>query len=273
YIRIGDNLVPGWTLSLLALALLAAPLLAAGDTWLRAHRADWRARRTVFWAGERILVPLAALLVVYLLALAGLLDRPGFPYDPALHGPGIAGPVAFALLAAAIAVTALLIRPMRTPVDAEPQTLAAAAGLLTGLSVLGIWLVNPYLALLLAPTAHVWLLAARASGPPRPPTLAIASLLSLLPALLGFAIFAAELDLGLAAPWHVLLMIADGQIGILESLLWCGVIGGLIAVVSAAGAEAGTVLRAGPQASIRGAGSHAGPGALGSTPPAERRHR
>ena len=71
---------------------------------------------------------------------------------------------------------------MRTPLDAEPQTLAAAAGLLTGLSVLGIWLLNPYLALLLAPTAHVWLLAARASGPPRTGVLATAAAISLLPA-------------------------------------------------------------------------------------------
>lgn len=273
YIRIGDNLVPGWTLSLLAIALLAAPLLSAGDTWLRERRADWRARRTIFWAGERVLVPLSAIVVLHLLAVVGLIPSPAFPYDPALHGPGVTGPVTFALLAAAIAITALLIRPMRTPLDAEPQTLAAAAGLLTGFSVFGIWLVNPYLALLLAPTAHVWLLGARASGPPRPPTLAIAGLLSLLPALLGFALFAAELDLGLAAPWHVLLLAADGQIGAVESLLWCGVIGGLIAVVSAAGADAGGERRAGPPGSIRGAGSHAGPGALGSIPPAERRHR
>jgi hypothetical protein len=273
YIRFGDNLVPGWTLALLALALLLAPLLTAGDTWLREHRSDWRTRRTIFWAGERVLIPLAALLLVYLLALIGLVPSPTFPYDPALHAPGFTGPVAFAVLAGAVALVALLVRPMRTPLDAEPQTLAAAAGLLTGFSVLAIWLVNPYLALLLTPTAHVWLLAARASGPPQPGTLAIAGLVALLPTLLGFAIFAAELDLGLAAPWHLLLMIADGQVGALEGLLWCGVIGGLIAVVSAAGANAEPQGRGGPRGSIRGAGSHAGPGALGATPPAERRHR
>jgi len=273
YIRVGDNLIPGWTLSLLAVALLLAPLLTAGDTWLRARRSDWRTRRTIFWAAERVLVPLAALVVLHLLAVVGLIPSPAFPYDPALHAPGATGPIAFAVLAGAIAVAALLIRPMRTPLDAEPQTLAAAAGLLTGFSVLAIWLVNPYLALLLTPTAHVWLLAARAAGPPRPPVLAIAGLVSLLPALLGFAIFAAELDLGLAAPWHVLLMVVDGQVGALESLLWCGVLGGLIAVVSAAGAEVGSLPGAPRRGSIRGAGTHAGPGALGSTPPAVRRHR
>jgi hypothetical protein len=161
---------------------------------------------------------------------------------------------------------------MRTPLDAEPQTLAAAAGLLTGLSVLGIWLLNPYLALLLAPTAHVWLLAARASGPPRTGVLATAAAISLLPAVVGFATMTAELDLGLSAPWHLLLMIADGEVGVLLSVLWCGVLGGLIACISAAGATARTPPPVGPRGSIRGAGSHVGPGALGSSPPADRRH-
>ena len=40
--------------------------------------------------------------------------------------------VAFAALAGAVAIAALLVRPMRTPLDAEPQTLAAAAGLQGG---------------------------------------------------------------------------------------------------------------------------------------------
>ena len=39
YVRLGDNLIPGWSLSLLAIALLLPPLLAAADTWLREQRA------------------------------------------------------------------------------------------------------------------------------------------------------------------------------------------------------------------------------------------
>ena len=74
YIRIGDNLVPGWTLSLLAVALLLAPLLTAGDTWLREHRNDWRVRKTLFWAGERVLIPFAALLLVPIALAAVTLD-------------------------------------------------------------------------------------------------------------------------------------------------------------------------------------------------------
>ncbi len=270
YIRVGDNLVPGWTLSLLALALLIAPVLTAGDTWLREHRNDWRTRRTVWWAAERVLVPLAGLLLAYLLGLIGLIPNPAFPYDPGLYPAGSAAPVAFAAIAAAVILAALLIRPMRTPLDVEPQTLAAAAGLLTGLSIFGIWLINPYLALLLSPAAHVWLLAARRSSPPRASVLAAVTLTSLIPACIAFATVAAQLDLGLAALWQLLLLIDDGQVGLLISVLWCGVLGGLLSGVAAAGADKRTLPPVGPTGSIRGAGSHAGPGALGGTPPASR---
>ena len=200
YIRVGDNLVPGWTLSLLAISLLIAPILTAGDTWLREHRNDWRARRTIFWAIERALLPLAALLLAYLLGFVGLVPDPAFPYDPGLYPPGSAGPIAFAALAAAVVLAALLVRPMRTPLDIEPQTLAAAAGLMTGLSIFGIWLINPYLALLLAPAAHVWLLAARASGPVRPTVLAGICAVSLLPVLVAFITVAGQLEFGAGAP-------------------------------------------------------------------------
>lgn len=270
YIRVGDNLVPGWTLSLLAISLLIAPILTAGDTWLREHRNDWRARRTIFWAIERALLPLAALLLAYLLGFVGLVPDPAFPYDPGLYPPGSAGPIAFAALAAAVVLAALLVRPMRTPLDIEPQTLAAAAGLMTGLSIFGIWLINPYLALLLAPAAHVWLLAARASGPVRPTVLAGICAISLLPVLVAFITVAGQLEFGAGAPWQFLLLVENGQIGFVVCLLGCGVIGGLISCVAAAGAgkRAGPPL--GPVGSIRGAGTHAGPGALGGTPTTRR---
>ncbi len=237
---------------------------------MREHRNDWRARRTIFWAIERALLPLAALLLAYLLGLIGLVPDPVFPYDPGLYPSGSAGPIAFAALAAAVVLAALLVRPMRTPLDIESQTLAAAAGLMTGLSIFGVWLINPYLALLLSPAAHVWLLGARATGSVRPVTLAAVAAASLIPALIAFITVAQELHLGAGAPWQFLLLVENGQVGFLISLLGCGVIGGLISCVAAAGAgkRAGPPL--GPTGSIRGAGTHAGPGALGGTPPATR---
>lgn len=264
YIRLGDNLIPGWTLALLGLALLIAPLLAAADTWLREMRIDWRTRRSAFWVIERALPPVAALIMLYVLALVGLVPEPGFPYDPARFPAGSEAPIAFGILAAAFALAGLLIRPMRTPLDIEPHTLAAAGGMLTGGALLGIWLLNPYLALLLAPAAHVWLLPARAAGPPRTPLVAAAAVISLAGAVAAFLAVTTQLDLGASAPWHLLLLIADGQIGPLMALLWCALLGGLIACIAAAGSAGSLVADSAPP--MRGAGSHVGPGSLGATP-------
>ncbi len=264
YIRLGDNLIPGWTLALLALALILPPLLAAADTWLRELRLHWRTRRSAPWALERVVPPLAALLLAYLLGLVGLVPDPRFPYDPARFPAGVEAPIALATLAAAFLLAGLLIRPMRTPLDVEAHTLAAAGGILTGVALVGVWIANPYLALLLSPAAHVWLLPARASGSPRPVVIALAGLLSLVPAIAAFLTVAAQLDLGASAPWHLLLMIVDGQIGLITCLLLCAVFGGLLACISAAGSAPSAAVGEGPR--LRGAGSHAGPGALGGTP-------
>jgi len=265
-VKIGGNLLPGWTLSLLAVTLVLPALLAGGDAWLRDRRRNPRtARRSIPWVLERALLPLAALLLAYLLGLVGLVDRPGFPYDPGLFGAGGSAPVALAAIALAVTLTALLIRPLRTPMDVEPQTLAAAAGIVCAVAVLGIWLVNPFLALLLTPAAHVWVLGARAQGPPRPVVIGAVALLALIPVIAAGIEVASALDLGLSAPWHVLLLIESGQLSLPLALLWCLLLGGLIACVTAPGADSGLKPEA-DDVRLRGPGGYAGPGSLGGTP-------
>jgi hypothetical protein len=271
YIRLGDNLVPGWTIALLALTLLVPPLLTAADAWLREQRADWRVRRTIPWAVERALMPLAALLLAYALAFVGLIPDPGFPYDPAAFPLGLRALVSFVALLAAFVLAGLLIRPARTPLDSQAHTLAAAAGLLSGVALVGIWLLNPYLALLLVPAANVWLLPARVSGPPRARWVTRAAVRALGPAIAAFGTLAVFLGLGAAAPWHILLMVVDGHIGFVMALLWCLLLGGLIACITATAARGVDLPPTAPR--LRGAGTHVGPGALGSTPPAESRLR
>jgi hypothetical protein len=271
YVRLGDNLIPDWTIALLAIALIAAPLLTAADTWLREQRATWRVRRTVPWALERALMPLAALLLAYALAFIGLIPDPAFPFDPGAFPPGVRAPIALIALAAAFTLAGLMIRPMRTPLDSEAHTLAAAGGIVTGLALVGIWILNPYMGLLLMPAGSVWLLPARAAGPPRWWIVALVALASLAGAIAAFVTAAIDLGLGVAAPWHLLLMIVGGQIGFLMAVLWCVLIGGLIACVSATAAQRVELSSRAPR--LRGAGSHIGPGALGSTPAAESRLR
>lgn len=266
YIQVSDNLLPGWALAVLAMALLLPALLAAADLWLRERRRTPKtARRSIPWALERALLPMAALLLTYGLAAIGLLPAPAFPYDPERFPPAAEGPIALVALVIAVSLAALLVRPLRTPLDAEPQTLAAAAGLLCGVAVAGIWFINPFLALLLVPTAHVWLLPARTEGAPRRRTIAIFAALALLPVLAAGIEVASALDLGLTAPWQLLLLFAGGHFGLLMGLLLCVLVGGLIACVSAAGGG----IRFGPptpKASLRGPAGYAGPGSLGGTP-------
>lgn len=265
YIRLGDNLIPGWTLSLLAIALILAALLAAADTWLREYRADWRTRRTIPWALERALIPLAALVLAYVLGFVGLIPDPPYPYDPGRFDAGVEAALAFLALVAAFGLSGLLIRPLRTPLDAEPHALAASAGLMAGIALVGVWLINPYLGLLLSPAAHVWLLPARAAGPPRASLVAVAAGLSLVPALAAFATVGSQLDLGLAAPWHLLLLIQSGGIGVGMSLLWCLMLGGLIAAAAAAASGGRRTER--PLPPILGSSSQIARDPLRSRPP------
>lgn len=266
YIEVGDNLLPGWTLAALALALVLPSLLAAGDVFMRDRRRSPRtARRALPWVAERILVPLAGLVLAYGLGLVGLIDDPGFPFDPARFEGGAAAPISFVAIILAVVLAMLLVRPMRTPLDSEPQTLASVAGLLCCLSVIGIWFVNPYLALLAAPAAHVWLLPARAVGPPRRIVITVFAVITLLPVLAAAARVGTSLDLGLSTPWHLLLLTVDGQIGLPLALLWCGLLGGLLACIGAAGAR--IAVDPGPtRVQVLGPAGHAGPGALGGAP-------
>ncbi len=55
---------------------------------------------------------------------------------------------------------------------------------------------------------------------------ALLALLSLAPAAAAFVKVATSLELGVTAPWHLLLLLVDGQFGFLMAFLWCGLIGG-----------------------------------------------
>jgi hypothetical protein len=62
-----------------------------------------------------------------------------------------------------------------------------------------------------------------------------------------------------------LLLIASGQISILIALLWCLLIGGLLAAVVAARARLSPE-PTGARGRTRGPSGYAGPGSLGGTP-------
>jgi hypothetical protein len=107
-----------------------------------------------------------------------------------------------------------------------------ALGAISSLAVLLAWLANPYLALLLVPTAHVWLTCARREGSLAWPFVVGAAALSLLPAAAALAHVSSTMGLGSASPWLLLLMVSDGQFGFATMFALCLVLGGLLGIVA-----------------------------------------
>jgi hypothetical protein len=229
YVPLAGNLVPGWTLALLALALLLPAALAAADGIRHAHAGiGW----ALAWAASRALPLLVALLLFYFLALVGLVARPTFPFDPNLFGVGPGQVIVMVFGALVIGGLYYAMRGWRVPAALPRDAAVPALGLVSTLAVFLAWLANPYLALLLVPTAHVWLTCAPRRGALPWPLVGGAAALSLLPFVAAVDHLSGALDLGSAAPWLLLLMVSDGQLGFGTMLALCLVLGGLIGILA-----------------------------------------
>ena len=234
YLTLAGNLVPGWTLGLLALTLLLPPALASLDAMRQALRRGRAPRSALAWAASRSLPLFAALLLFYLLAITGIVARPAFPFDPNRFRVGAGQIIAMTLLATVIAAGYYEIQGWRVPADLPRELAAAALGLVSAFAVLLAWLANPYLALLLVPAAHVWLLAALRVGRLPWPAALGAIVVSLLPLCAAVLLLIERLDLGVGAPWHLLLMVGAGQIGFSETLALCLLGGSLVGLAALA---------------------------------------
>jgi hypothetical protein len=241
YVSVSGNLLPGWALSLLALALLAPAFVVAVDGLARAARRKGAVARGLVWAATRAAPPLAALALLYLLALTGIVPRPRFPFDPGRFGVGASEVVALGFLAVAALGSYYAVRGWRVPAAIPNDTAVPAIGLVSALAVGIAWLANPYLGLLLVPAAHAWLVAARRNGA-APPSgrrwlgrlAPLAMMLALVPAAATLAHVVSELDLGRSAPWDLALMVGDGQIGFWVMVSACMVGGCLLGLIAIA---------------------------------------
>ena len=165
YITLSGSLVPGWTLALLALTLLLPAALASLDGLGRARRRERRIGWALSWSVSRALPPLAALLLLYLLTAIGIVARPAFPFDPSRFQTGAGQIVVMTLLGIVVLGGYRAIRAWSVPPGLRTDAAVPALGLISALAVLLAWLANPYLALLVVPAAHVWLLDARRGRP------------------------------------------------------------------------------------------------------------
>jgi hypothetical protein len=196
----------------------------------------------------RALPLLGAVLVILGTALVGLLPSPDFPFDPRIEALGAGGTGSVIAAIVFYFLIAFFLRPLRPPPAKAVSTAAPAALLVACLATLGIWLVNPYLGLVVSVGLQAWVFAAARLTSGRLPATGLV-LLGLVPMVVLFANLAGRFDAGIGV-WHdLVLMVADGQIGLSLMLLACLGGGAGVAIVAVAGREAG---RSGPDLRLDG---------------------
>jgi hypothetical protein len=233
YIGVAGNLLPGWTIAMLALAFLLPVALAAGFGLFSAARSPMEAVRAAVWGGLRT-VPFLAAAVLFLLAtLVGVMPDPAFPFDPRSEALGLGGTVTVVLAVLAYCAAAFFLRPLRPPSGRSARSTAPAALLLACVATLGIWAANPYLGLLVAVGLQAWVIAAAGTLGGRLPAAGMVAL-GLLPVVALLADLAGRFGAGLGV-WHdVVLMLADGQIGGGMALAGCVFAGAGVAIIASA---------------------------------------
>jgi hypothetical protein len=274
YLVMGRNVLPGWSIGLLVLALLVPALAAALDGLARVRRRGGPVGHWVRWV---LAVALPFVIVVLAARLFELLDwLPGTPSEalaPATQPSfGEAAPALGALILLFV-FTWMAVRPRMaggaTKLDrhSAPEV-AVVLTLVLFAELFLLWLRNPYATLLLVPVVHLSLLTSLPEGPNRR-LLVISTVAAalLLPAIV-LLYYGARLDMG-ADPVHYLLLLITG-----DGSLWSVLLGALIA-----GSLLSSVLisiarpTVGPEVeiSVRGPRTYAGPGSLGGTESALRR--
>ena len=225
YIGLAGNLLPGWTIAVLALALLIPVAVVAGAGLASSARSPAEAARGLLWTFVRIVPFLVALALIYLTSLVGLMPSPEFPFDPRLERLGAGGTVSVVLAIVAYAGCAFFLRPLAPPPPRAAATASAAALLLGAVATFLVLLGNPYLAVLIALGLQLWVLAAARVAPGR---LATAGIVvgGLLPPLAAVADLAGRSDVGLGVAIDLLLMLTGGQLSAGLALL-----GGILAGV------------------------------------------
>jgi hypothetical protein len=272
------NVLPDWAVRMLVGALLLPALLTALDAFFRARRRHLAVGPWLLWLGAAAAPLVAAWAWVRLLGLTGALHAPEALVRPDAVAIGAGGALALASAPFVAALAWLGLRPLVRAGRARRDHpaaggLAAAGGLVLAVAALVAWLLDPYLAGLLLPAAHLWLFAA---APERrmPLGAAMASvavgLLAPALALVYYGLAFAAGPLGLA--WLTLLGTAGGHVSVATLLIAAALLAALAGVIRVLLARRRISVTE-PPAPIRTRGpvSYAGPGSLGGTESALRR--
>lgn len=272
------QLVPGWSIALVAFALLVPALVTVADGFARVGRRRRGVGARVLWVLAGALPFAAAYGLLRLLDLIGLIPGLGVAAPPSTEPPTGWSLVLLAAVVLAVAPTWLfgrraLVRRLHGLSRPSDAGAGAAVALVVCVCVLALWWVNPLAALFLVPAVHLWSGAAVAAGSRPGLVLAMAGLV--LPLAVG-VFWLQRLSLGpLEGLWYGVLLVAGGQVDPIGALLGCLLVGAFLSLLAVLTARAGEAASSPPPPSARprtrGPLSYAGPGSLGGTRSALRR--
>src|SRR4051794_9915586 len=152
YLLIAQKLLPGWSVALLAAALLLPLLVAAIDSLARVRRRREPVLPRLRWIGAGIVPFVVALAVGEFLVLVGQApDPPPVPLPPAARPLDGAAGVTLGVCALFFALTWWFVRPRLAGELPPPDSAGAGAALALALAAasVAVWVVNPYATLAL----------------------------------------------------------------------------------------------------------------------------
>src|SRR5215218_6288113 len=274
YVTAVSQVIPGWTLSLVAGTLLLPALVAAVDALARARRRRLEVMAWVPWVATWVAPFLAGLATAELLALVGATPAPPpapvppdvLPVDGAALGV-LAG-VAVAMVLALLVARVLAARPEPGAVRPEGPGPAVVVALVVSVTPLLVWIVNPYAGLLSVPAAHLWLLALLSGAGHMRRVRGLLLALGALPPVLVALYYMFALSIHpLAGAWYLLMLVTGHVVGLVAALIGCVMLGALCAAVELV-YRTPAPRRVEPRAEgppVYGPGGLAGPGSLGGT--------
>ncbi len=272
YLVISGQVLPGWALRALAVALLLPPLATSIDALARARRRRERIGGWFVWLLAGVLAFAFAFACGKLFSFSGLgPPAPPAPPDPGAVSIGARAALAIAVTLAGGALGWLIVRPtLIRSAGRLPSPAAGGAGCAIAVTLSSVAMatafVNPFAAIAIAATAHLWMLCTLLDLRPRF-ALALA-LLAVVPlaALALYYLVRLSLD-PLSGLYYLYLLVVGGHVDAAAILVASIIAGGgasVLAVLRArarSDASVAAVARAQP---ILGPGGHAGPGSLGS---------
>jgi hypothetical protein len=269
---LGRNVLPAWSLALLAAALTLPVLVAAIDAAARGRRRGAPAAPWMGWAlgaAAAFGVSAASAVVFDLVGwLPGSIEEALSPYTAPSFGDAAPALLALVLILVLAWITVRRLFPAG-PLPGAAGPGAAAIALLLSAEVLALCAVNPYAGLLLVPAAHLSLLSALPERPRRSVRVAaIVAAAVVLPAL-ALLYYGVRLDLGLSLDSYGLILVTAFSGSLAGALLGSLLAGTLISAVLVA-LRAGRTQRP-AEVTVRGPVTYAGPGSLGGTESALRR--